>query len=231
MSIAAGEAPEVTHGVEIRLSGLRRTAAKRMILAWQAPVFHVTVEVDMTQASRVKSIVPSATVTDVISRAAAAALVEVPEVNVHVGEESLTQFSSANVGIAVASPKGLVVPIVHDAQNLTLSQISEARADIVNRARAGGLTRADITEGTFTISNLGMMGVVRFDAILNVPQAAILAVGATVKRYVLAGDGVPAWVPLAEFTLTCDHRALDGAIGATFLGALKRNLESSWDED
>ena len=231
MNIAAGEAQEGVQGVEVRLSGLRRTGAKRMVLAWQAPVFHLTVEVDMTQASRVKSIEPSATVTDVIIRAAAAALIEVPEVNVHVGEESLTQFSSANVGIAVASPKGLVVPIVHDAEKLTLSQISQARADIVTRARAGALTRADITAGTFTISNLGMMGVVRFDAILNVPQAAILAVGATIKRYVLAGDGVPAWVPMAEFTLTCDHRALDGAIGATFLGALKRNLESSWDED
>jgi pyruvate dehydrogenase E2 component (dihydrolipoamide acetyltransferase) len=218
-------------GVEVPLVGMRRTAAKRMTLAWQAPVFHLTVEIDMTEAARVKTFVSSATVTDVIVRAAAAALIEVPAVNVHVGEEALTQFSSANVGIAVASPKGLVVPIVHHAQKLSLAEISAARADVVMRARAGELTRSDITGGTFTISNLGMMGVARFDAILNVPQAAILAVAATTKRYVLDINAMPAWVPMADFTLTCDHRALDGAAGAIFMSALKRNIERPLDEN
>lgn len=227
MSVILGE----SEGVETRLSGMRRTAAKRMTLAWQAPVFHLTIEIDMSHAATVKTFEPSATVTDVIVRASALALIEVPEVNVHVGEETITQFSSANVGIAVASPKGLMVPIVHGAHELTLKQISVARADIVARAREGALTREDITGGTFTISNLGMMGIARFDAILNVPQAAILAVGATTKRFVLGVDGTPAWIPTAEFTLTCDHRALDGAAGAKFLGVLKRNVEQSFSED
>jgi pyruvate dehydrogenase E2 component (dihydrolipoamide acetyltransferase) len=196
-----------------------------MVRAWQAPVFHLTVEVDMTEAMKVKSVQANATVTDVIIGAVAKALIEVPEVNVHVGEESLESYSAANVGIAVASPKGLVVPVLHDAANKTLEEISVARADVVSRAREGLLTRADITDGTFTISNLGMMGVTRFDAILNVPQAAILAVGATVKRFV-AGTDEAQWRPIAEFTLTCDHRALDGAVGAKFAGILKQHLEA-----
>jgi pyruvate dehydrogenase E2 component (dihydrolipoamide acetyltransferase) len=196
-----------------------------MVRAWQSPVFHLTVEVDMTEAMKVKSVEPSATVTDAIVAAVAGALASVPEVNVHVGEEELTKFSAANVGIAVASPKGLVVPVVHDSGNKSLAELAAARADIVSRAREGALTRADITGGTFTISNLGMMGITRFDAILNVPQAAILAVGATVQRYVGGPDNAQ-WRPIAEFTLTCDHRALDGATGARFVGELKRLLES-----
>lgn len=212
-------------GVLVPLTGLARTAAKHMVRAWQSPVFHLTVEVDMTEAMKVKAVEPTATVTDAIVAAVAAALVEIPEVNVHVGEDELTKFQAANVGIAVATPKGLMVPVVHDADTKNLAELASSRADIVSRAREGALTRADITGGTFTISNLGMMGVTRFDAILNVPQAAILAVGATVQRYVGGPDNAQ-WLPIAELTLTCDHRALDGAAGARFLGALKEKLEA-----
>jgi pyruvate dehydrogenase E2 component (dihydrolipoamide acetyltransferase) len=212
-------------GVVVPLTGIHRTAAKHMARAWQAPVFHLTVEVNMTEATKVKAVEPTATVTDVIVKASAQALAEVPAVNVHVGEEELTKFSLASIGIAVAGPKGLVVPVVHDAGGKDLAQLAEARADIVNRARGGALTRADITGGTFTISNLGMMGIKSFDAILNVPQAAILAVGATVNKFVGGPDNAT-WLPIAELTLTCDHRALDGATGALFLGALKRALEA-----
>jgi pyruvate dehydrogenase E2 component (dihydrolipoamide acetyltransferase) len=210
----------------IPLSGINRTAAKHMVRAWQAPVFHLTIEVDMTEAMKVKSVQPNATVTDVIVAAAAKALIEVPEVNVHVGDEELVSYSVANVGIAVASPKGLVVPVLHDAANKSLGEIAAARADLVSRAREGALTRPDISNGTFTISNLGMMGVARFDAILNVPQAAILAVGATVQRFVGGVDN-SLWKPIAELTLTCDHRALDGATGARFAAVLKQNLETA----
>ena len=213
----------------VPLAGIARTAAKHMARAWQAPVFHLTVEVDMTEATKVKSVEPKATVTDVIARAAALALAEVPEVNVHVGDEELTFFAEANVGIAVASPKGLMVPVIHDAGSKSLAEIAAARADIVSRAREGAITRADITGGTITISNLGMMGITRFDAILNVPQAAILAVGATIQRVVGSADS-PQWRPIAELTLTCDHRALDGATGARFIGALKKHLEAPISE-
>ncbi|MFM6974318.1 MAG: 2-oxo acid dehydrogenase subunit E2 [Agromyces sp.] len=212
-------------GVEVPLTGLHRTAAKRMVQAWAAPVFHLTVEVDMSAASRVKEVDASATVTDAITAAAAGALLDVPEVNAHVGDDAITRFSEAHVGIAVATPKGLMVPVVHHAHAKSLGELAAARTDIVRRAREGAITRDDITGGTFTISNLGMMGITRFDAILNVPQAAILAVGATVQRFVTSEEG-GRWAPIAELTLTCDHRALDGATGARFLNALKTRLEA-----
>ena len=209
----------------VPLTGINRTAAKHMVRAWAAPVFHLTVEVDMTEAMKVKQVQADATVTDVLVRAAARALLEEADVNVHVGEDELHKYSVANVGIAVATPKGLMVPVIHGADSKNLSQIAASRADVVSRAREGAITRDDITGGTFTISNLGMMGITRFDAILNVPQAAILAVGATVQRFVAGVDGGQ-WRPIAELTLTCDHRALDGAAGARFANALKRNIEA-----
>jgi pyruvate dehydrogenase E2 component (dihydrolipoamide acetyltransferase) len=108
---------------------------------------------------------------------------------------------------------------------MDLGEIASRRKDIVERARTGALTREDISGGTFTISNLGMMGIRRFDAILNVPQAAILAVGSTEQRLRLVG-GEQQWLPIAEFTLTCDHRAIDGALGASFISKFKELLES-----
>lgn len=216
---------EVEEGQRTELKGLRRTAARRMVAAWQAPVFHLTVEVDMTEASRAKAVVPGATVTDVLVRATAHALTVVPAVNVHVDGDAVVSFARAHVGIAVATEKGLTVPIVHNADQLSLEEIAERRRDVVGRARSGALGREDISGGTFTISNLGMLGVTRFDAILNAPQAAILAVGATVRRNMWTEDG-GAWRPIAELTLTSDHRALDGAIAAEFLAALKARVEA-----
>ena len=216
---------ELDEGQRTELKGMRRTAARRMVTAWEAPVFHLTVEVDMTEASRAKEVVSGATVTDVLVRATARALTSVPEVNVHVDGEAVVSFQRAHVGIAVATEKGLTVPIIHNADQLDLEEIALRRRDIVGRARTGGLGREDITGGTFTISNLGMLGVTRFDAIVNAPQAAILAVGATIRRNVWTEDG-GAWRPIAELTLTSDHRALDGAVAARFLAALKSELEA-----
>jgi len=216
---------QLEEGQRTELKGMRRTAARRMVTAWEAPVFHLTVEVDMTQASRAKIVVPGSTVTDVLVSAAAHALTAVPAVNVHVDGEAVVSFERAHVGIAVATEKGLTVPIIHNADQLDLQGIAERRKDIVGRARTGGLGREDITGGTFTISNLGMLGVTRFDAIVNTPQAAILAVGATIRRNVWTEDGGH-WRPIAELTLTADHRALDGAVAAEFLAALKAKLEA-----
>ena len=138
----------------------------------------------------------------------------------------MTSYQDVNIGIAVASPAGLVVPVIHGAQRLGIADLAEARRGLVDRARNGKLAMADVTGGTFTISNLGMMGIDRFDAILNVPQVAILAVGSTRQRQVWR-DGDPAWRPIADMTLTCDHRAVDGATGAAFLAALHSALEST----
>ncbi|WP_198415579.1 MULTISPECIES: 2-oxo acid dehydrogenase subunit E2 [Cryobacterium] len=205
------------------LKGIRRTAARRMVAAWEAPVFHLTIEIDMTEASKVKQVVPEATVTDVLVAAAAQALIAVPALNSYVGDDEVTVFSEANVGVAVATDKGLTVPVIHGADRLTMTEIAARRREAVDRARTGTLVRDDITGGTFTISNLGMMGIDRFDAILNIPQSAILAVGATKKRHVWTEAGGE-WLPIAEFTLTCDHRSVDGATGATFLKAFSDAL-------
>ncbi|PFG44897.1 pyruvate dehydrogenase E2 component (dihydrolipoamide acetyltransferase) [Georgenia soli] len=207
------------------LKGIRRTTSRRMVTAWQAPVFHLTVAVDMTDALAVKERAPGATVTDALLAACGAALQQTPAVNAHYGDEAVTLFDQVNIGIAVATDAGLVVPVVHDVPSKDLEELATSRRDVVERARSGSLSMADVVGGTFTVSNLGMLGVDRFDAILNVPQVAILAVGRTEHRQVW-NDGAPQWLPLAEMTLTCDHRAVDGATGAQFLTKLKAALES-----
>src|SRR5207249_12232593 len=131
---------------------------------------------------------------------------------------------TANVGIAVAVPNGLVVPVIRSAELLSVAEIANARAELVDRARAGKLQQGDLDGGTFTISNLGMYGIERFIAVLNPPEAAILAVG-SVEDKVVAIDGQPSVRPRMEITLTCDHRAVDGATGAEFLRDLKAFLE------
>ncbi len=211
----------------VQLKGIRRTAARRMVAAWEAPVFHLGVQVDMTEALGVKEHAAGATVTDVLLLACATALREHPALNAHYGEESVTRLEEVNLGLAVATEAGLMVPVVHGADGLGLDGIAERRRDVAVRAREGALGMADVTGGSFTVSNLGMMGIDRFDAILNVPQVAILAVGSTRHQQVW-NDGDPQWRPVADLTLTCDHRAVDGATGAAFLSTLKERLEHPW---
>jgi pyruvate dehydrogenase E2 component (dihydrolipoamide acetyltransferase) len=212
-------------GTTTPLKGIRRTAARRMVTAWEAPVFHLSVAADMTTALQVKDRVPGATVTDALLAACARALLEHPSLNAHYADEAVTTFDTVNLGIAVATPAGLVVPVVHGAEGLDLLGLGAARKDVTSRAREGRLGMPDVTGGTFTVSNLGMMGIDRFDAILNVPQVAILAVGSTGHRQVWVDAG-PVWRQTAELTLTCDHRAIDGATGAAFLTALRDHLAS-----
>jgi pyruvate dehydrogenase E2 component (dihydrolipoamide acetyltransferase) len=133
-------------------------------------------------------------------------------------------YPTANIGIAVAVPNGLVVPVILGCERKSIAEIAAARATIVGRAREGKLQQADLDGGTVTISNLGMYGVEQFTAVLNPPQAAILAVGSIEDR-VVAVDGKPALRPRMELTLTCDHRAVDGATGAEFLRDIKTFLE------
>lgn len=223
MSAAVSAAQAEGGATRTPLKGIRRTAARRMVTAWEAPVFHLTVEVDMSNALTVKDRAPGATVTDALLAACAQGLSEHPALNAHYGEEAVTTFDSVHLGLAVATGAGLMVPVVHDAERLDLAGLGEARRDVTARAREGRLQMADVTGGTFTVSNLGMMGIDRFDAILNVPQVAILAVGSTRQRQVW-NDGDPQWRPIAELTLTCDHRAVDGATGAAFLTAVRDHL-------
>ena len=145
-------------------------------------------------------------------------------VNALWAEDAIELHPSANVGIAVAIDAGLVVPVIHQAERLTIVRLAAARADIVTRARENKLRQEDLDGGTFTISNLGMFGVEQFVAVLNPPQAAILAVGAIEGKAVPTETGFDSR-PLMTLTLTCDHRSLDGATAANFLRTVKAFLE------
>jgi pyruvate dehydrogenase E2 component (dihydrolipoamide acetyltransferase) len=163
-------------------------------------------------------------VTDVLTKVCAAALMHHREVNALYAGDAIELQPSANVGIAVATDRGLLVPVIPRCEDLTVSGIAAARADLVARARDGKLQAADLEGGTFTISNLGMYGVEQFVAVLNPPQAAILAVGAIEDRPV-ARDGEVLARPTMTLTLTCDHRTIDGATAADFLRTVKEYLE------
>ena len=224
-------AEAATGEVESRpLSSVRKTIARRLTQAWKVPAFQLTVDADMTRANelvqRQRELNPDVriTVTDVLTKLSAQALMRHRDVNVQYSDEALLVFPSADVGIAVAAPQGLVVPVVRGAERLTIAQIAEVRAGLVGRARDAKLRTEDVEGGTFTISNLGMYDVDQFIAVLNPPQASILAVGATRER-VVPQDGELLVLPLMTMTLTCDHRAVDGATGAEFLKTLKAFLE------
>jgi pyruvate dehydrogenase E2 component (dihydrolipoamide acetyltransferase) len=212
------------------LTNIRKTIARRLTEAWTVPAFMLTVSADMTRANelvaRRRELEPDVrvTVTDLLTRVCAQALVRHPGMNVQFTEDALLSLPNANVGIAVAAPQGLVVPVVHNAEQLTLTQIAQARGDLVSRARDAKLRAEDIEGGTFTISNLGMFDVDQFVAVLNPPQASILAVGAT-RDQVVPLDGDLHVLPMMTMTLTCDHRAVDGATGAEFLKTIKTFLE------
>lgn len=205
------------------LGKTEKLMVRAMNAAWSAPMFPVTVEVDMTNASARKQ--PGVTLTDIILADCAATLATHPALNAHWQEEGVVEYDAVNLGLAVASERGLTVPVIHGAEALDLAGIAESRKALVDKVRAGRIGIAEVMGGTFTVSNLGMFGVARFTAIINPPQVAILAVGGTTMRQVW-NDGSPEWRPIAEFTLTSDHRAVDGARAAGFLADLKARLEA-----
>jgi pyruvate dehydrogenase E2 component (dihydrolipoyllysine-residue acetyltransferase) len=210
------------------LTGTRKTIARRLTEAWQIPVFQLQASADMTRVNalvaRLREDGTKATVTDVLTKVCATALLQHREVNAQWTDDAILVFPTANVGIAVATPQGLIVPVIHGAERLSLAETVAARFDIVTRAREGKLQRADLEEGTFTISNLGMYRVEKFTAVLNPPQAAIVAVGAIEERAVPLGGEI-AVRPMMTLTATFDHRAVDGAPAAEFLQAVKDLLE------
>ena len=228
---AATKAP--TGDVEVvELTSIRKTIARRLTEAWTAPVFQLGVTADMTLTQALRASLVERlddgdvkpTVNDILVRLAASALTKHPAINATFTGEQIQRHPAANVGIAVAAPQGLIVPVIPDAARLTVQEIARARADLVGRARDNKLTMADLQGGTFTISNLGMFGVEQFTAVLNPPQVAILAVGA-VEDQAVVRDGQIEIVPRMHLTLTCDHRAIDGADGAVFLQTLVALVE------
>ena len=214
----------------VPLTSIRKTIARRLTEAWQIPVFQLQASADMTRANELVAKLRERdpgmriTVTDVLTKVSAQALMRHREVNAEFTEDAIVLHPSANVGIAVAAPQGLVVPIIRAAERLSLAEIAVARADVVGRARDHKLRAEDLEGGTFTISNLGMYAVESFTAVLNPPQAAIVAVGATEDRVVPVG-GELAIRPMLTLTATFDHRAVDGAPAAAFLQTLNESLE------
>jgi pyruvate dehydrogenase E2 component (dihydrolipoamide acetyltransferase) len=232
-AVARPSAPAAVPTGEIEsipLTNIRKTIARRLTAAWQAPVFQLTVSADMTRANelvaRNRELNPDVrvTVTDLLAKVCAQALMRHRDVNVQYTEDALLKFPTANIGIAVAAPQGLVVPVIRSVERLSLAEVGTARVDVVGRARENKLTAPDLEDGTFTISNLGMYGIEQFVAVINPPQAAILAVGATLDTPV-ARNGAVEVRPMMTMTLTVDHRAVDGAAGADFLRTVKQYVE------
>jgi pyruvate dehydrogenase E2 component (dihydrolipoamide acetyltransferase) len=229
---APAAAPAEPEPELVPLNSVRKTIARRLMEAWQAPVFQISMSADMARAQELRERLvelmregdTKPTVSDVLTKACAAALLRHPEVNAHYADEAVRRFPTANVGMAVATDRGLLVPVIHGAERLTLAEIAAARADLVSRAREGKLQQADLDGGTFTVSNLGMFGIEEFIAVLNPPQVAILAVGVIEDKPVVV-DGDLEIKPLMSLTLTCDHRAIDGAVAAEFLGTVRSYLE------
>ncbi|TDI59053.1 MAG: 2-oxo acid dehydrogenase subunit E2 [Alphaproteobacteria bacterium] len=212
------------------LSSMRKTIAKRLTESKQnTPHIYLTVdvEIDKLLARRAKYNATASVKTslnDFVIRAAGLALKQVPKANVQYHGDELHFFEHADISVAVAIDGGLITPIVRAANLKTVEQISIEMKDLAARAREGKLKLDEIQGGTFSITNLGMYGIKSFDAVINPPQGAILAIGTGEERLV-AKNGAPAVATVMTVTMSCDHRSIDGALGAQFLDAFKELLE------
>lgn len=217
-------------GETLTTTRIWRIMVQRLTQAWTTiPHFYLIREVNASRlvAWREKVQNNSAekiTFTDLFVRLTAVALRKYPRLNASWQNDNIILNADINIGLAVAVEDGLVVPVMHRADELNLAQLSARRSEIVARAQAGKLSLDDLSGGTFTISNLGMYGVDAFNAIVNPPQAAILAVSRIADR-VVALNGQPAVQPMLTFSLSCDHRVVDGARGAQFLQTLADLVE------
>jgi pyruvate dehydrogenase E2 component (dihydrolipoamide acetyltransferase) len=220
-----GDYTEVPH------SGMRRTIARRLTESKSTiPHFYLSVDCRMDRLMSLRSEINTAmprkiSVNDFIVRAVAVALREVPQANVGWTENAMRQYTQADIAIAVSTDFGLITPIVRAADRKSLSMISQEIADLAERARASQLRPDEYQGGSFSVSNLGMFGVSEFSAIINPPQAAILAVGMT-QQVPVVEDGAVKIASVMRCTLSVDHRAIDGALAAQWLAAFKRLLEN-----
>ncbi len=217
------------------LTNIRRTIAERMTTSVrEAPQFTVGLDADMTRALAVVEDLrggdaagnqPRVTLTALLIKACAWALSQHPGANAAYQDGQIAEWAEVNVGVATAIEAGLIVPVIRQADQLGMRAIAARLADVTTRARGGQLKIEDLQGGTFTLSNLGMFGIDRFTAILNPPQAAILAVGRVAKRPVVLADDRIEVRPMTTLTLTADHRVLDGVTAAQFLATIQRILE------
>lgn len=208
----------------IPLAGIRKTTAERVSLsARTAPHSTVTMEVDMSNAVKLRE-ESQVSYTDILVKAVAKALEEHRLLNSTLEREQIKIYEDINVGVAVATEKGLVVPVIRNANTKSLTQVASTLKELVEKAKKGKLTKEDVTGGTFTITNLGMYGVEVFIPIINPPEAAILGVGKVTEKPVIINKEIKI-KPIMYLSLSYDHRIVDGAPAAQFLQKVKQILE------
>jgi pyruvate dehydrogenase E2 component (dihydrolipoamide acetyltransferase) len=218
---------------DIPLSQMRKTIAKRLVESiGPVPHFVLTIDVDMTRAVAARETVNAmlkeegvkVSFNDIVLRSVAAALVRHPACNAHWGGDHVRQFNRVHLGVAVAVEDGLITPVIRDAHLKGLAEIAVEVRELAGRAREKKLKPDEYTGGTFSVSNLGMFGIEEFTAVINPPEAGILAVGALEERAVVEAGQVKV-APRMKITMSCDHRVIDGATGSAFLRTLKVILE------
>ena len=220
----------------IPLSGMRRVIAERLLASKSTiPHFYLNIEVDAGPLMKFRAEANAAseaaggaklTVNDFVLKAVVAAAVKVPAVNASFAGDAIIQYGSVHLSVAIAVEDGLVTPVIRDAQKRTLREISEAVKDLATRARGKKLKPEEYAGGTLTVSNLGSYGIESFSAIINPPQALIIAVGAIVKKPVVNAKNEIVVGQRLAIGLSADHRVVDGAVGATYLAELRRLIES-----
>lgn len=227
--------PAGAEDTRIPLTGMRRIIAERLLASkTHIPHFYLTIEMDAAPLMKLRAEANAnaeanggakLTVNDFVLKAVVAAAQKVPAVNAAFAGDAIIQYASVNLCVAIAVEDGLVTPVIRDAQKKSIREISEAVKDVAGRARAKKLKPEEFVGGTITVSNLGAYGIDQFCAIINPPQAAILAVGSIVKKPVVEGDSIAIGQRM-NITLSGDHRVVDGAVAATYLAELKKLLEN-----
>ncbi|RME65980.1 MAG: 2-oxo acid dehydrogenase subunit E2, partial [Alphaproteobacteria bacterium] len=215
----------------VKMSPMRKAIARQLSHAKSTiPHYYLRTRVRLDPLIAMRGHAKAATgeapsINDYLIRACALALRAHPDVNIQVHGEEIHRFAHADIAIAVATDKGLITPIIHAADEKTVAEIARQSRSLAARARLGRLKPEEFQGGSFSLSNLGMYGIEQFDAIINPPQGAILAVGAGVRTPV-ERDHALAFATVAALSLSCDHRAIDGAVGAAFLATLKDLIET-----
>jgi pyruvate dehydrogenase E2 component (dihydrolipoamide acetyltransferase) len=211
------------------MSAMRLAIARRLTESKQTiPHYRVHADVDCQALERARSEHAAAgrkvSVNDLLVFALSRTLIEFPDVNACLENDTILRRRSADIALAVSTAGGLMTPVLRSAESKDVPALAEEARDLAAKARDNRLTREEITGGSFTLSNLGMFGIDAFDAVINPPQVAILAVG-SIRDVVVMINGAPALGRRMTLTLSCDHRVVDGAMGARFLSALKQRIE------
>ncbi|MGH8206880.1 MAG: 2-oxo acid dehydrogenase subunit E2, partial [Steroidobacteraceae bacterium] len=236
-AVSAGQVKALYAGVpfeELALDGMRRTIARRLAEAKQSiPHFYLNADIALDRLLGIRSELNTQaegafklSINDFIIKAVALALQRVPEANAVWAEESILRFKQSDVAVAVAVPGGLYTPVIRQAEGKSIGAVSTEMKGLAERAQARSLKPDEYQGGSISISNLGMYGVRSFSAIVNPPQAAILAVGAAERRALEGADGSVRFGSVMSVTLSCDHRVIDGALGGRLLAAVKTLLEA-----